>query len=128
MNCNLLIGYYFYEDLLFPFSRFKVITMRNFSPLSWTNMVIKLYTREKQMRFSRIYPLDFCNICFTSMYVCMLLICIFNCRFTMEILMPLMDVQHFSVEIDSHMSKNMRFGNASDFLYFLQVFFFPRIY
>lgn len=31
-------------------------------------------------------------------------------RFTMEIPSQLMGVQHFSVEIDLHMSKNMRYG------------------
>lgn len=43
------------------------------------------------------------------------------CRFIVEILMQLMVVPHFSAEISSLMSKNMRYG------FMLQVYLFPSI-
>lgn len=41
----------FYPSLLT--FRFKVIILRNFLLLSWINMVIKLFLKEKQQRFVR---------------------------------------------------------------------------
>ncbi|KAM7256565.1 hypothetical protein ACFE04_013908 [Oxalis oulophora] len=65
---------------------FRMIICRNFLPLSLTNMATKLCVREKRTRSTDAIVR----------------------RFSIETSKQSMAVQHFSVEIDFHMLKNMR--------------------
>ena len=104
--------------------RYKVIIMRNFSPLNWTSMVIKPYIREKLLRLLN-YSLLLQQFTYQVQNPYLMLTLVINCRSTMEIPLQLMDVQHFSAEIDFHMLKNMRFESALDAVvcFFMQFFF-----
>lgn len=91
-------------------NRFRAITLWNFLLLNLTNMVIRHFIREKPTRFISHLPFAVYSL-YTNRFEVYLLshpLYLSFFRSTMGIFKLLMAVQHFSVEIDLHMSKNMR--------------------
>lgn len=95
-----------------PF-RCKMIISRNFLPLSWTNMVIKRFLKEKLLRFVTSQSCKF-----MIKFSCLLIhIIATGCRFIVVMTTLLMDALLFSAEIDFHMSKNTRWRETLESLF-----------
>lgn len=89
--------------------RFKVIIMRSFfAPELDKHGYQALYKRKTNEVSLELLILLLLHL---STVLCILNSC-HNCRFTMEILILLMVVQHFFAEIGFLMSKNTRFGSV----------------